>query len=321
MAAKYVGCAPQHHPPHGRARSEVRPETPPGQGQRRTGAGQEHPQRGEEGAILAGGGLGAWNGCFPEKYARRGPDVITLEQIGLLLTKFAEIIIQEVPERYRSGILKKMDATARSLGIATETGGRRRCALTSRHRWPSWPQETDTLQPGVGMCRDDLARQHGQARRLARRGQGGRSICWPGGRNICPTISAARRRTCTAGWPSNSTHAHTARGTKINVLGPRGGAKSTIGTLAFPFRAALECWEPYIWIVSDTKHQACAHLENIKAELLDNPRLARRLSRGRRAEGRSGEQRDRAPQRRDDRGLRHRPADPRPPPPRTIAPR
>jgi len=71
---------------------------------------------------------------------------------------------------------------------------------------------------------------------------------------------------------------HTHRGTKINVLGPRCGAKSTIGTLALPLRAAVECWENYIWIVSDTKHQACAHLENIKAELLDNPRLAEDFS-------------------------------------------
>jgi predicted phage terminase large subunit-like protein len=61
---------------------------------------------------------------------------------------------------------------------------------------------------------------------------------------------------------------------KLNVLGPRGGAKSTIGTLAFVLRAAVEGCEPYIWIVSDTRHQACAHLENVKAELLDNPRLA-----------------------------------------------
>jgi predicted phage terminase large subunit-like protein len=64
------------------------------------------------------------------------------------------------------------------------------------------------------------------------------------------------------------------RGTKLNVLAPRGGAKSTLGTLAFPLRVALEGWEPYIWIVSDTRHQACAHLENIKAELLDNLQLA-----------------------------------------------
>jgi hypothetical protein len=55
--------------------------------------------------------------CFPEKYARRGPDVITVEQIGLLLTKFTEIIIKEVPERYRSDVLNKMDVVARSLGV------------------------------------------------------------------------------------------------------------------------------------------------------------------------------------------------------------
>lgn len=64
------------------------------------------------------------------------------------------------------------------------------------------------------------------------------------------------------------------RGTKLNVLGPRGAAKSTLVTLAFVLRVAVEAAEPYIWIVSDTKHQAYAHLENVKAELVDNPRLA-----------------------------------------------
>ncbi len=64
------------------------------------------------------------------------------------------------------------------------------------------------------------------------------------------------------------------RGRKLNVLGPRGGAKSTIATLAFVLRSALEGREPYIWIISGTKHQAVAHLENIKAELRDNPLIA-----------------------------------------------
>jgi len=64
------------------------------------------------------------------------------------------------------------------------------------------------------------------------------------------------------------------RGAKLNALGPRGGAKSTIATLAFPLKAALQRTELYIWIVSDTKHQARTHLENIKTELIDNPRLA-----------------------------------------------
>jgi predicted phage terminase large subunit-like protein len=65
------------------------------------------------------------------------------------------------------------------------------------------------------------------------------------------------------------------RGRKINLLGPRGGAKSTLATLAYVLQAALERREPYIWIVSDTKRQACAHLENIKAELLENELLAK----------------------------------------------
>ena len=64
------------------------------------------------------------------------------------------------------------------------------------------------------------------------------------------------------------------RGLKLNCLGPRGGAKSTLATLAFALRAALENQEPYIWIVSDTRHQAHAHLENLKAELVDNRLLA-----------------------------------------------
>jgi predicted phage terminase large subunit-like protein len=64
------------------------------------------------------------------------------------------------------------------------------------------------------------------------------------------------------------------RGTKLNVIGPRGGAKSTLGTLAHALRAALEGFEPYIWIVSDTKHQACCHLENLKLELTGNAALA-----------------------------------------------
>ncbi len=64
------------------------------------------------------------------------------------------------------------------------------------------------------------------------------------------------------------------RGTKVNAIGPRGAAKSTVASLACPLRAAVEASEPYIWIVSDTKDQAASHLENIKAELIDNEQLA-----------------------------------------------
>jgi len=79
-------------------------------------------------------------------------------------------------------------------------------------------------------------------------------------------------------WLSDQLHAlrepHRQSGVKLNVIGPRGGAKSTVGTLAYVLRAACEGWEPYIWIVSDTRQQAQIHLENIKSELIGNRRLA-----------------------------------------------
>lgn len=67
----------------------------------------------------------------------------------------------------------------------------------------------------------------------------------------------------------------TQRGRKINLIGPRGGAKSTIGTLCYVLECAVEDAEPYIWIVSDTRHQAQSHLDNVKAELVDNGALAK----------------------------------------------
>lgn len=63
------------------------------------------------------------------------------------------------------------------------------------------------------------------------------------------------------------------RGARVNVVGPRGAAKSTVVTLAGVLRSAVEEEEPYIWIVCDTKSQAQSHLENVKAELLENQRL------------------------------------------------
>jgi len=65
------------------------------------------------------------------------------------------------------------------------------------------------------------------------------------------------------------------RSIKLNVLAPRGSAKSTLGTLAYPLREVLEQREPYIWIISDTMSQAHAHLENIKIELTMNSEIQR----------------------------------------------
>jgi predicted phage terminase large subunit-like protein len=65
-----------------------------------------------------------------------------------------------------------------------------------------------------------------------------------------------------------------ARGGRVNLIGPRGHAKSTVATLAYVLKCAVERREPYIWIVSDTKEQAQLHLENVKTELVDNRALA-----------------------------------------------
>ena len=137
---------------------------------------------------------------------------------------------------------------------------------------------TDEAVPGwfgdaLRVFRDELAREHRAARRRLSGGHAALPLLdW--GRKYLPshfTLSPSIMHR----WLAQRLDAMARRrGAKLNVLGPRGGAKSTIGTLAYPLREAVEGREPYIWIVSDTKPQAHAHLENLKAELSDNPLLA-----------------------------------------------
>lgn len=63
------------------------------------------------------------------------------------------------------------------------------------------------------------------------------------------------------------------RGRRLNVIGPRGHAKSTIVTLAYVLQTALQAREPYIWIVTETRHQARAHLDAVAHELAENEAL------------------------------------------------
>jgi hypothetical protein len=130
---------------------------------------------------------------------------------------------------------------------------------------PSTPLAFEPLAPeelgwAMRIFRDKLVERHGQARRLARRGhQRLDLIAW--GKKYLPDHFRRPASNLHRWLAEQLDAAQFRRGTKLNVLGPRGGAKSTLGSLALPLRAAVECWEPYIWIVSDTKHQACAHLE------------------------------------------------------------
>ena len=119
----------------------------------------------------------------------------------------------------------------------------------------------------------ELARSHGRVRRMRRSGGGAKGLLAWGAKYLPAHFS--RPPSNMHRWLAGKIDAmRSARGVKLNLLGPRGGAKSTIGSLAFPLREAIEGREPYVWIVSDTKHQACAHLENIKTELLENEALA-----------------------------------------------
>jgi predicted phage terminase large subunit-like protein len=126
----------------------------------------------------------------------------------------------------------------------------------------------------AALCGTDGAPIHGNARRKLHNNVVNSLLAW--GRQFLPQhcrMNSSPMHHWLGGMLDSLTHR---RGRKLNLLGPRGGAKSTLATLAFVLRAALEKTEPYIWIVSDTKHQAAAHLENVKAELLENELLAAR---------------------------------------------
>ncbi len=137
-----------------------------------------------------------------------------------------------------------------------------------------WPLSAKVLRPLLGHLRDELALRHGRARRATALESAGGEHLLAWARRFLPEHFRQPPSAMHQWLARRLDTARTQRGAKINVLGPRGGAKSTVATLAAVLRAAVERTEPYIWIVSDTKHQAQAHLENVKAELTGNTRLA-----------------------------------------------
>jgi predicted phage terminase large subunit-like protein len=67
---------------------------------------------------------------------------------------------------------------------------------------------------------------------------------------------------------------HRRRGTRLAVIAPRGNAKTTWISLAYPLYAALNNLEPYTWLLSDSADQAVQNLTTIKQELEGNELLA-----------------------------------------------
>jgi hypothetical protein len=67
---------------------------------------------------------------------------------------------------------------------------------------------------------------------------------------------------------------HERRGSQLAYLAPRGGAKSTVVTLGYVVRCAVEGWEPYIVILSDVGDQSKLFLNDVREELEGNALLA-----------------------------------------------
>jgi predicted phage terminase large subunit-like protein len=129
-----------------------------------------------------------------------------------------------------------------------------------------------TLARFIGMLAESIARLFSQRPVQKRRRRNTSTLAW--GQEYLPA-HFAKQASAMHVWLGEQLDAfQNARGLKVNLIGPRGGAKSTIGTLCYVLRAAVEGWEHYIWIVSDTKHQAQTHLENVKTELTENELLA-----------------------------------------------
>lgn len=145
--------------------------------------------------------------------------------------------------------------------------------MTSDRMPADWSEGLKTRANVYGTYNAETASLHVRVRRINRRSGHLRDLLdW--GRKYLPEHFARPPSIMHRWLAARLDAARLDRGTKLNLLAPRGSAKSTLGTLAMPLLAAVEGWEPYIWIVSDTKHQACSHLENVKAELLENRLLA-----------------------------------------------
>lgn len=128
--------------------------------------------------------------------------------------------------------------------------------------------------------RHQLARSHGEARRAVRGGvslfSSDRSLSllsW--GERFLPEYFRERPSKMHRWIDEHLDRYASRRGMKLNLLGPRGSAKSTLITLAYVLRSALEGLEPYIWILSDTRQQVRSHLDCIRVQMVSNPELCK----------------------------------------------
>jgi hypothetical protein len=116
MAAKYVGCAPATIRREAARDAKFAKKLREAKGNAELGLVKNIRKAANKEQYWR---AAAWalERMFPEKYARRGPDVITAEQLAQVLAQLAERIIEQVPvDAYRKNIVKAVESLARSFG-------------------------------------------------------------------------------------------------------------------------------------------------------------------------------------------------------------
>jgi hypothetical protein len=116
MAAKYVGCSPATIRREAARDAKFAEELAKAKGNAELGLVRNIRKAANKEQYWR---AAAWalERMFPEKYARRGPDVLTVEQLAEVLDQLMERVMRHVPVgRYRQNIIKDVEALARSFG-------------------------------------------------------------------------------------------------------------------------------------------------------------------------------------------------------------
>jgi len=109
---------------------------------------------------------------FPEKYARRGPDVITTEQLAQILAQIAEMIVVQAPaDKYRKKMVKGVEAIARGLGYSIRKEAAEHGEESEKQEPPSNSRRPTISERPKNNAEKRPNRQHGekQAKRPRRR--------------------------------------------------------------------------------------------------------------------------------------------------------
>ena len=144
-AARYVGCTASTIQNTAERDAHFARKAAAGQLQHRSRPDEEHPQRGQEGAVLAGGGLGP---------GTRLPRALLPAAVRMSLpsnrfprcwAQFTDIIVAEVPvARYRQRIVKRLETLTRGL-----------CGPTAPGPTPESSRETKSPSPLTGEGRGE----------------------------------------------------------------------------------------------------------------------------------------------------------------------